>query len=57
MLMCGLSEGPCATFHYRPMPSNTFLNLPEIEENQLLNLPPLDIPQHQLAEEGLGIGG
>jgi hypothetical protein len=29
--------------------------LPEIEENQLLSFPPLDIPQHQLAEEGLGV--
>jgi hypothetical protein len=30
--------------------------LPEIEENQLLNFPPLDIPLHQLAAEDLGIG-
>jgi hypothetical protein len=35
----------------------TFLEpLPDLEENQTLNFPPLDISQQQLAAEDLGIG-
>jgi hypothetical protein len=29
--------------------------LPDIEENQTLTFPPLDIPSHQLSQEELGI--